>query len=121
MIKVFLDTSLLLEAYANKVDPFDALDEVLNEPYEPVFVDCVIEELESMPTKPEARLALKVVKLKNPRIVKGTKPCDKAILDAAESVGGIICTLDREMKSQARSLGLRVITLRNKGYLEEVQ
>lgn len=120
MIKVFLDTSFLIETYKNGVDPFDDLDRILNEPWEPAVLDCVLEELEAMPTKPEARLALKVVKLKNANIIKGTKPCDGAILDSAMAAGGIVCTLDREMKSEAKTMGLRTITLRNKSYLEEV-
>lgn len=120
MVKAFLDTSILIQCAKHGVRVFEELDRILNEPYTPVCLDCVLEELESMPAKPEARLALRVVKLKNVTIVKGTKPCDKAILDSALAVNGIVCTLDREMKSEARLRGLRLITLRNKSHLEEV-
>jgi len=128
-MKVILDTNFLLLPLQAGLDIYAELDKILiEEPkYQLVTLDSVVAELEKLEAEgnlvaPKSR---KLAKLKNVEVHtsdkvlnRGLSRTDNQILSIAGS-GDIICTLDSKLRSAARKLGIRVITMRS-GYIEEV-
>jgi rRNA-processing protein FCF1 len=95
------------------------LDEIKNfliEPYELFTISSVIQELKKMKSK-DAKLALKLIDLKNVKILKTKeKNVDKAILKLADK-SIIVATNDIKLRRKLKALGIKTIYLRARKYL----
>lgn len=132
-MKIILDSNFLLVPLQYGVDVYSELNRLLiNEPiYELATIDSVIAELDKLTAagNSSAGKAAELAKLKNvkeytsvkatSRGLSGLSNTDNKILSFAKA-GDVICTLDGGLKSAAKSKGIRVITLRTGGHLEEV-
>jgi len=108
-MRIILDTNFLVYCAKNKLDYVEEIDSLLNEDYELVAPEQVVEELEKLKQnakkgkdKQASNLALqlldanKVKKIK----VKG-KTVDEGIINLSkENKKNIICTLDRGMRKK---------------------
>ena len=106
-MEVILDTNFLIYCAKEKLDYVDELRDLINENYELVVPEQVIEELERLKIKAKkgkdknaSDLALKI--LKNNQIKK-INPVGKTVDDAIVNLAkkdkkNIVCTLDREMR-----------------------
>ncbi|MBI4163407.1 MAG: DNA-binding protein [Candidatus Aenigmarchaeota archaeon] len=120
-MKAILDTNFLLIPAKFKVDIFFELRKLGVIDY--YTIDSVIKELESLSkssgaVKGEAILALKLVKLKEVKILKSQEiKVDKELLRL--SAVYTVCTQDRELIKKISSSGAKTISLRQGKYLKE--
>lgn len=118
MKQVILDTNCLLYAIEKRIDPFEAVKRLFEEPVEFVVSKGVLNELRSMAgqkTKKSlfASAALKLISAKEPRIEVDEGPVDGWIAGFASKNGNMaVCTYDRELRKNLKKLSVRVITLR---------
>lgn len=109
-MKIILDTNFLIYCAANKLDYTEQISEMINEDYELVVPEQVVNELTKLKNdklkkvsgkdKIAADLALQLLDFNKIKRVK-TKGSnvDEAIINlAAEDEKNIVCTLDREMR-----------------------
>ena len=117
MKQILLDTNFILSCIRNKLDLFEHLE---LEGYKIIVPEQVINEIKKFEkTKPEARVALKIIDrivfLRND--IKG-KTVDKAIINfAKENPDIIIATLDREIQKAVKN---RKMIIRQRKKLEIV-
>lgn len=118
-MKILLDTSFLISCVKHKIDFFLELERIFPEKHELIILTCIEGELENLSSKNrDAKLALKLVRFKKVKVVKGnSKPCDQSILDYAKAKKAVICTLDREIREKAKEAGLQVIGIKQESHL----
>lgn len=106
-MKVILDTNFLIYCAKEKLDYVEEIGKIINEGFELVVPEQVIEELERLKIKTKkgkdkdaSDLALKLlVNNKIKKIKPVGKTVDDAILNMAkEDSKNVVCTLDREMR-----------------------
>ncbi|MEK6932633.1 MAG: ribonuclease VapC [Nanoarchaeota archaeon] len=113
MFIIVLDTNIILDAVKFKVDLFEEIRRISNFPYKIAILDKTLEELED---KPNAKLALSLIKKKNINIIKTNQGyVDDMLLDLDKN--HIIATNDKELKNKIKKLNKPIITLRQKKYL----
>lgn len=127
--KVILDTNFLMIPGELGVDVFSEVDRVVLEPYELCIVDKTMEELETLimryGKKKEgfiAKLGLIMAKQKGLKTLPSSKEeyVDAAILKIASKnpQKTIIATQDKQLQGELKKISTRIITLRQKKYLE---
>jgi len=122
-MKIILDTNFLIYTAKEKLDYPEALSKLLNEDYELVVPEQVINELTSLKNdklkkvsgkdKRAADLALKILKANKIQTIK-TKgnTVDQSIINLAnQDKKNIVCTLDKEMRN---ILGRVILLNKNK-------
>jgi rRNA-processing protein FCF1 len=106
-MKIILDTNFLIYCAKEKLDYVEEIRDLLNENYELVVPNQVIEELERLKIKAKkgkdkeaSNLSLKILENNNiKKINPAGKSVDDAIVNLAkEDSKNIVCTLDREMR-----------------------
>ena len=106
-MKVILDTNFLIYCAKEKLDYIEEINNILNEGFNLVVPEQVIEELKRLRIKAKkgkdkdaCDLALKILDKKKINIVQPSgKSVDDAIMQLAqENSKNIVCTLDREMR-----------------------
>ncbi len=137
-LRIILDTNFLLIPARLRVDIFEEIRRIMNEPYELCVVEETINELNSLVNKGgkdgvSAKVALELIKKKGINVIK-TKSflnrtklrslntaldADGVIIDTIkkEPRRFIIATQDKELKKRVKALGTRVIVLRKKTHL----
>jgi len=119
-MKVILDTNFLIYCAKEKLDYIEKINNLLNEGFNLVVPEQVIEELKRLKIKAKkgkdkdaCDLALKILEKKNIEIIKPAgKSVDDAIIKLAqENSKNIVCTLDREMRWE---LGRVILVSRGK-------
>lgn len=127
-VQIILDTNVLLIPGQFRVDIFSEIFRICSFRYELCVLDMSIAEIKgiiasgSVKDKAAARLALQLINAKKPRILSPKtatfKNVDETILDLAAKEQAIIATQDKELRSKLRRLGIKVIVLKQKKYLE---
>ena len=118
--KVVLDSSLLLSIEENKVDIFQEIIYSIGkcEFYIPLVVMNEIENLAKNKGKRgvKAKTALLLIKKyeENIEVIPSGKIPDKAVVNLALDLGGIVATSDKKMKEISLRRGLRVIRFKGK-------
>lgn len=112
MEKIILDTDFLLIGLKNRVDIFGELKRICDFNYEVFVLDKTIDELKG---KKMEKLALDFIEAKlkiynTPR----NKKVDDLLLDMDNI---IVCTQDKELKEKLKKRKTRIITIRQKKYL----
>ena len=119
-MKVILDTNFLIYCAKEKLDYIEEINNILNEGFNLVVPEQVIEELKRLRIKAKkgkdkdaCDLALKILDKKKINIVQPSgKSVDDAIMQLAqENSKNIVCTLDREMRWE---LGRVILVSRGK-------
>ncbi|MBI2650978.1 hypothetical protein HYX01_00730 [Candidatus Woesearchaeota archaeon] len=121
MEKILLDTNFLLLPYQFKVDIFTQIDRIMLD-YKLFVLDKTIDELKSIllqqkgKDKDAAKIALKLVSLKNIGILKtdSNKKTDEIIAEVSFKEGFVVATQDKELRQRLREKNIPVIILRKK-------
>ena len=125
MKKVIIDTNFLMVPYKFKVDIFSEFERICDFNYKLYIFEQSINELkvimekQSGKNKKAAQFALKLIKLKNIKIIKSgeNKEVDSLILQSVNK-NTIIATQDKKLKKELLKKGSAVIILRQKKYLQ---
>lgn len=128
MKHILLDTNFLLIPYQFHVDIFEEIKRIMDEQYDLVTLDAVIDELdklqetESGRDKKAASIGKQLVKAKGVRVLKTEKNLntDKLIVNQAKNPDFIVATQDKGLKRLLKANGVRLIVLRSKKYLERL-
>ena len=114
MTRVLLDASFVISAVQSKTDILKAiLDKVPNAKLAMPVV--VFEEVERKGTK----LCVTILEHLRPTLIPTiARFGDDAIIEIA-TTNDYIITLDKELKTRAKEKGIRVLTLRQRKYVEE--
>jgi len=120
-MKIFLDTNFLMVPVKFGVDIFSELDRIIDERYELITVEPVVEELKKISEgkgkdAKAAKVGLELIKRKKIKVMKTKeKSADKSLIELSE--GNAVATLDVELKKKLMKIGRKVIYLRAKKYL----
>jgi len=125
--RIVLDTNFLLIPGQFKIDIFEEIRNIMNEPYDLCIFQETIQELSNIAEKASkdknnAKIALMLIKQKNLKSLKNSSIeksyIDRIILSNIDSKC-IVCTQDQALKRllKAKFKGLRIITLKSKKHL----
>jgi hypothetical protein len=123
MKKIILDTNFLMIPYQFNVDIFEEISRIMEEEYELIIFDKMIDELEKIAElkgkdATAARIALGLIKKKEVKIIStNEKTVDNAIIDSVDE-NTIVATNDKVLKEKLKNKNIKIIYLRNKKYLE---
>jgi len=121
MKKIILDTNFLTIPYQFNVDIFEEIDRIMEEDYELVTLDKVVEELKRMKKGKDAvaaRIGLELIEKKNIKVIKtDEKKVDNAIVKLADK-DTIVATNDRVLREKIKNKNVKVLYLRSKKHLE---
>lgn len=108
-MKTILDTDFLINVIKYRIN----IEEIKN----PAIIDKTLDELKK--TTSNGRAALKLIKLKNFKIIKTKKDkiVDDLILEKA-SKEDLIATQDKKLKQRLKEKQIRTITVRQKKYIK---
>jgi rRNA-processing protein FCF1 len=113
--RVIFDSSFLMAVAEHPTTCFEDMVEMLGR-FEPVILDCVKNELKQLSSGrgKKARLAVLALELAGDFSVE---PCGRASVDdevasAALNYNAIVATMDNELASTLKTLGVRVVCLR---------
>jgi hypothetical protein len=123
MKKIILDTNFLTIPYQFNVDIFEEIDRIMEEDYELITLDRVVEELKNMIKSKSkdavaARIALELIEKKNVKIINtDEKKVDNTIIKLADK-DTIVATNDRVLRKKIKDKNVKVLYLRSKKHLE---
>ena len=127
MKKIIIDTNFLMIPWQFKVDIFSEFDRICSFNYEMfIFLQSInelknIAEKQSGKNKKAALFALKLISLKNIKVIKSDEnDVDKLILKSIRD-DTIIATQDMQLKKELLEKGASVIILRQKKYLKLIE
>ena len=113
MVDVICDTSFLIHLATKKIKNIDNLETEIGQ-INFVIPDIVKNELEKLCTnknkKLEAKATLNFIKNLRTIPISGNY-VDDALVSYVKEHGGMIATMDKELKNKAKSLGSSIITL----------
>jgi len=113
MKKILLDSNFLISLVKFKVD----LEEIgkLQHPYELITTNLVWNELKNLSKgNKNARIAMKMIEVKNIRIIKSKeKNADEAMIQLADK-DTIVATNDIELRKRLKAMKIKTIYLRAK-------
>ena len=116
MVDVISDTSFLIHLATNRIINFSTLEVEIGK-LEFVIPEIVTQELHHLSKdSSKKRIALETLDfIKNfkTNIISG-KTADLGILDFIEKNGGIVATMDKELKNNIKKIGGSVISISNK-------
>lgn len=123
MKKIILDSNFLIDCLKFKVNFLEEIKRFVEENFEILILENVLKELEKMSKRRTreskyAKLALKIVKEKNFKIVSTSfENTDEAIISSSDE-NTIVATNDIELRKTLKAYGIKNIYLRAKKYLE---
>ena len=125
MKTVILDTNFLLLQGRFKIDIFAQIVDLIEEKVEFLTFDSVVKEIKEISKIKGkngvfARLALKLLKLRNVKILKGSKgDADEDIICYCKiNRDVIVATNDVELRKKLKEIGIKTIFLRGKKKLD---
>ena len=115
MVEVICDTSFLIHLSTHKIKNLDSINTEIGQ-IEFVVPSVVLNELKKL-SKTQKKKQDAVTALEFARSLKTTemsgKFADQAIIERVRKRGGIIATIDNELKNKIKSLGGSVMSLSN--------
>jgi rRNA-processing protein FCF1 len=110
-MKTILDTDFLINVIKYKIN----IDEIKN----PTIIDKTINELESKNT-PNARAAIKLIEIRKFKLIKTKKDkiVDDLILEEVKEED-FVATQDKKLKKRLKEKQIKVITIRQKKYINK--
>jgi uncharacterized protein len=113
---VLLDTNFLLVPYQFKIDVFNRIEELLEQPHEFIVPSGVVGELENLgkgkgKEGAAARFGLKLIRHNKPKIVESEGNVDNWIVGHAVETGAIVATNDRKLRVKLKKNRVKVISL----------
>ena len=119
MSYALVDANVLLVPAQFKVDIWRELAKL---DYSPIVLSCVLNEVRKIAEgrskdKGAARVALQLIRLKKPKIIKERGPADSALIRVAKRRGYAVATNDRILINKLKIRDIRVIRLKQKKFL----
>ena len=115
MIDVICDTSFLIHLATKKIKNLDSINVEIGE-FQYVIPLVVLNELERLSKKSDKeqdiRKTLEFVRTLNTVPISG-KVADNAITDHIKKHGGIVATIDKDLKNKIKSLGGSIMSFSN--------
>ena len=115
MIEVICDTSFLIHLATKKIKNLDSINVEIGE-FQHVIPLVVLDELERLSKIPDkeqdVRKTLEFVRTMKTVPIQG-KVADYAITEHIRKHGGIVATIDKELKNKIKSLGGSVMSFSN--------
>jgi len=116
VVKVILDTNFIIYCTENKLDYAAEIGNLMNEGYELVVPQQVVDEIEELgktakkfSDRTASFLALKILKTNNIKVVSAPgKYADEAIISIMR-IGDIVATLDLELRQKLKKSRVIVI------------
>lgn len=117
MKKIILDTNFSLIPFQFKVDIYEEFNRIINEDYQLFFPRIALPELLKLKF---GSAGLKLMQKKDVEIIDIPliENVDNSIIEYAKKENAIVATQDKEIKRNSKKAGLKVITLRQKSYLD---
>ena len=115
MVEVISDTSFLIHLATNRITNFSNLETEIGT-IEFIIPEIVTQELHHLcKDKAKEQLALKTLEfIKNFKTIQITdKTADLGIKNFIEKNGGIVATMDKNLKNQVKELGGSVLSIHN--------
>ena len=114
MVDVICDTSFLIHLATKKIKNIDNIETEIGQLtfLVPDSVKTELEKLSSKDKKIEAQATLNYIMNFKTIPISGSY-ADDAIISHVKKHGGMIATMDKELKNKAKSLGASIITLAN--------
>ncbi len=115
-----MDTSFILTCLEFKINIKEEVNKIVEEKTEFYFIDKTFDELKK---KPLEKLALQVLEKIGAKPIKTTRETnvDSLLLDhSVENPEDIIATQDKRLKEKLKKRNARLITIRQKRYLKQV-
>jgi len=120
MKKIILDTNFLTIPYQFNVDIFEEINRIMEEDYELITLDKVVEELKKMKKGKDtiaARIGLELIEKKNIKVIKtDEKKVDNAIVKLADK-NTTVATNDRDLRRRLKNKNVKVLYLRSKKHI----
>ena len=121
MKRIILDTNFLTIPYQFNVDIFEEIDRIMEEDYELITLNKVVEELKRMKKGKDAiaaKIGLELIEKKNVKVINtDEKKVDNAIVELADE-NTIVATNDKALRKKIKNKNLKVLYLRSKKRLE---
>jgi len=123
MKRIILDTNFLTIPYQFKIDIFEEIDRIVEEEYELVTLDIIVEELKKLTkTKSKdaiaAKIALELIKKRNVKIINTKdKNVDNIIVDISDK-NTIVATNDKILRKKLKDKNVKTLYLRSRKHLE---
>ena len=115
MIEVICDTSFLIHLATKKIKNLDSINVEIGE-FQYVIPLVVLNELDRLSKIPDKeqdiRKTLEFVRTLNTVPISG-KVADNAIIDHIKKHGGIVATIDKELKGKIKRLGGSIMSFSN--------
>jgi len=115
LVEVICDTNFLIYLATKRIKNLSTLDTEIGQ-IQFVVPEVVVNELETLSNEPNKKLdvekTLEFIK-KFKKISISGKFADNALCIHIENNGGIVATLDKELKNKIKSLGGSIISLSN--------
>lgn len=119
MLKIILDTNLLMTPGKFGVDIFSEFDRIINEKYKLYTLSGVLKELKTLANGKgkEARaseIALQLVKDKKIEIISSEKKVDEKLIEIGKKENVLIATNDKELIKKLKKKKIGIVRLRQK-------
>lgn len=120
--KTILDANFLMIPAQFKVDIFEEIRRIMNEPYELVTIKPVMGELEKVASGAgksaiAARVALGLIMMHNVKVMDASGRADAAIIRVCDK-SSVVCTQDKKLQRTLKKKGVRILAMRKKKYLK---
>lgn len=115
MVDVICDTSFLIHLATKKIKNIDNIGTEIGK-LDFIILDAVKNELEKLCTDQNKKLKATTTLnfIKNFKVIPiSGNYADDAIISYVQEHGGMIATMDKELKNKAKSLGASILTLSN--------
>ncbi len=125
MVRVYLDTNILLAPGRHHVDVWSQIEALLPEKAEFVVVAPTVQELEKLAAsagqrdRMAARLALVLIKQKHLKVVRSflKKSADDVLVQKA-TPDDYVATQDKALKQRLKSKNINILTLKGKRHMD---
>jgi len=120
MKKIILDTNFLTIPYQFKVDIFEEIERLMEENYELVTLDKVVEELKKIKRGKDAvaaKIGLELIKKKDIKVINtDVNKVDNAIVKLADE-NTIVATNDKNLRKNLKNKNIKTFYLRSKKHI----
>jgi len=123
MKKIILDTNFFTIPHQFKIDIFEEIDRIMEEEYELITLNKVVEELKKLAKEKTenavaARIGLEMIKKRNIKVISTEdKNVDNTIFKIADK-NTIVATNDRVLRKKLKNKNVKTLYLRSKKHIE---
>ena len=122
MKKILLDANFLTIPYYFHIDIFEEMDKLMEEEYEILTLDKVVEELQKLAEKRgksgiAAKIGLELIKKKKIKIIKTKGGRTDELIEKIANENFIVATNDAKLRKRLKEKGVKTIYLRAKKHL----